>query len=64
LTNRKRKKAIRTCRCMVSFSIDSMGAADGACVGCGLVSDGLIIVGKSKRKRVRPPSSRFLSVNW
>jgi len=31
-------------------------------VGYGLVSDDLIIVGKSKSKRVRPPSNRFLSV--
>ena len=31
-------------------------------MGYGIVSDDLIIVGKSKSKRVRPPSSRFPSV--
>ncbi len=38
--NGKRKQAIRTCRCMISFAIDSMGAADDGCVGDGLVGEG------------------------
>ena len=33
LTNGKRKKAIRTCRRIISFAIDGMGVADGPCVG-------------------------------
>ena len=39
-TNGKRKKAIRTCRCIISFAIDGIGAADGACVGDGPVGEG------------------------
>ena len=38
--NRKRRKTIRTCRCVISFAIDSMGAADDACVGDDLVGEG------------------------
>ena len=38
--NGKRKETIRTCRCIISFAIDSMGAADDACVGDGLVGEG------------------------
>ena len=34
------KKAIHTCRCITSSIIDSMGAADGACVGDRLVGEG------------------------
>ena len=40
LTNEKRKKATRTCRCMISIDINSMSAVDGACVGDGLVGEG------------------------
>jgi hypothetical protein len=29
------------CRCMVSFAIERMDAADGACVGDGLVGEGV-----------------------
>ena len=36
-TNGERKKVMRTCHCMISFTIGGMGAADGACVGDGLV---------------------------
>ncbi len=36
----KRNKAISTCRYMISFAVYSMGAADGACVGDGLVGEG------------------------
>ena len=39
-TNGKRKKAIRTCRCMISFAIDSVGAAGDVCAGDGLVGEG------------------------
>src|SRR5882757_7908914 len=38
--NGKRKKAIRTCRCIISFAIDSMGAADDAGVGDVPVGEG------------------------
>ena len=37
--NGKRKETIRTCRCIISFAMDSMGAADDACVGDGLVGE-------------------------
>jgi len=40
LTDGKRKKAIRTRRCMLSFAIGSVIAVDGACVGDGLVGEG------------------------
>ena len=40
MTDGKRKKAIRACRCMVSFEIDGVGATDGGCVGGGLVGEG------------------------
>ena len=39
-TNGKRKKAIRTCRCIMSFAIDSVGAAGDVCAGDGLVGEG------------------------
>ena len=39
LTERERK-AIRTYRRMISFAIGSMGVADGACEGGGLVGAG------------------------
>ena len=39
-TDGKRKKATRTCRCMISFAMDSMSAVGGACVGDGLVGGG------------------------
>ena len=38
--NGKRKETIRTCRCIISFAMDSMGAADDACVGDELVGEG------------------------
>ena len=38
--NGKRRKTIRTCRCIISFAIDSMGAAGDGCVGDGLVGEG------------------------
>ena len=37
---RRGQGKIRTCRCMISFAMDSMGAADGTCVGVGLVGEG------------------------
>ena len=44
----RKEGEIRTCRCMISFAIDSMGAAD-ACVGVGLVGEG----GRARRSSVR-----------
>ena len=38
--NGERKETIRTCRCIISFAIDSMGAAGDACVGDALVGEG------------------------
>jgi len=49
LTNGKRKKAIHICRSMISFTIDSMGAANKACVGDGLVGEG----GRATRSSLR-----------
>ena len=39
LSKEERKKAIRTCWCMIGFAIDSIGATNGACVGGGLVGE-------------------------
>ena len=45
---REQKVVIRTCLCMISFTIDSIGATYGACVGDdGLVGEG----GRAMRSR-------------
>ena len=36
----KRNKAISTSRCIISFTIGSMGAANGVCVSDGLIGEG------------------------
>ena len=49
----KQERVIRTCRCIISFAIDSMGAADDAGVGDGLVGEG----GKAMRSSVNEMDS-------
>jgi hypothetical protein len=56
LTNGKRKQAIRTCRCMINFAIDSMGAADDAYVCDGLVGEG----GRTMRSSISEMDGRGL----
>jgi hypothetical protein len=46
-TNGKQKMAVRTCWCMISFAIDSMGAVDDACAGDGLAGEGGRAIGSS-----------------
>ena len=40
----KRNKAISTCWCIISFTIGSIGAADGACVSDELIGEGIIVM--------------------
>ena len=40
----KRNRAMSTCRCIISFTIGSMGAADGACVSDGLIGEGSTVM--------------------
>ena len=34
------RREIRTCRCIISFAMDSIGAVGGAFMGLGLVDEG------------------------
>ena len=47
-TRIRKEGKIRMCRCLMSLDMDSIGTADDACVGVGLVGDG----GRTTRSRV------------
>jgi hypothetical protein len=47
----RRTKAMCKCRCIISFAIDSVGAADNACVGDGVVGEASRATGSSVGKR-------------
>ncbi len=55
----RRSEAISIFRFMISFAIGNMGAADGACVGDGLVGEGGSAIRLSMRER--KPTERQMS---